>query len=84
MITRSNPTDPAPPPPGHGVIVGAVGTLAALAGAVAIVVGWQMPRAEVGLLLGGMLLFGGLLMRIESAITRGMNRQHDAPDQGTA
>lgn len=50
----------------------------------AILVGWQMPGAELGFLLGGMLLFGGLLMRIESAITRGMNRQHDAPDEGTA
>ena len=84
MITRWNPADPAPPPPRPGVIVGAVGTLAAFAGAVAILVGWQMPGAELGFLCGGMLLFGGLLMRIESAITRGMNRQHDAPDDGAA
>ncbi|MFE9689764.1 hypothetical protein [Micromonospora sp. NPDC005806] len=82
MITRWNPSDPAPSPPRPGVIVGAAGTLAAGAGAVAILVGWQMPHAEMGLLLGGMLLFGGLLMRIESAITRGMNRRHDAPDEG--
>lgn len=83
MITRSTPPDPGPPP-APGVVVGVLGTIATLAGAAAILAGWQLPRAEVGFFLGAVLVFGGLLMRIESAITRGMNRRHDAPGDGAA
>lgn len=80
MTTRSNSTDQKTPP---GAVVGVVGTVAAIAGALIILFTWQTPGYQTGFFIGGLLVVGGLLLRIESAI-RGTSPQQDAPHDSAA
>ena len=71
MFSRANPADQPTPP---GAVVGVVGTVAAVVGALIIIFNG---------FLGAVLVLGGLLLRIESAI-RGVSRPGEAPDDGAA
>ncbi|GAB3177866.1 hypothetical protein GCM10027259_23430 [Micromonospora palomenae] len=51
-----------------GALTGFLGGLAAAAGAIVIMVNYQTPGYEVGFFIGSVLIVGGLLLRIESAI----------------
>ncbi|MFG2167834.1 hypothetical protein [Micromonospora chersina] len=51
-----------------GALTGFWGSVAAAAGVIVIMVNYQTPGYEVGYFIGAVLIGGGLLLRIESAI----------------
>ncbi|WP_091667894.1 hypothetical protein [Micromonospora auratinigra] len=71
MFSRANPSDPSAPP---GALIGVVGTVAAIAGALILIL-------KGG--IGAVFVIGGLLLRIESAI-RGTSRPSSTPEDGPA
>jgi hypothetical protein len=67
-----------------GEVVGFVGTMAIVVGAVVLIPNTANPSTHVGLyIIGGLLVLGGLLLRIESAILRA-GRVDDQPRKGPA
>ncbi|MGR6316493.1 hypothetical protein Q2K19_10590 [Micromonospora soli] len=81
MNTRPNPTNQETPP---GAIVGVVGTVAAAIGVLIILL--QLTATSLPgrlFLVGVVLVVGGLLLRVESAI-RATSRQRNAADDGAA
>ncbi|GIG56753.1 hypothetical protein Lfu02_11250 [Longispora fulva] len=53
----------------HGWYARIAGTVATLAGMVVILFNWNRPDYESGFFVGGLLVIGGLLLRIEGAVS---------------
>ncbi|WP_431933988.1 hypothetical protein [Micromonospora sp. RP3T] len=53
---------------GRGRLVGVVGTAAAVIGALVILNAYNRPGWEDDFVVGGLLILGGLLLRIERAV----------------
>lgn len=48
-----------------------IGTIASLLGAVTVLYNWDRPDYQSGFFAGGLLVVGGLLLRIEGAVREG-------------